>query len=413
MSWKNSLAPLREPNFGWYFASRFVNTAGSMMAGVALAFAILDISDSASALGEVLAARTIPMVVFLLWGGVIADRVSRALILQVSNLLSALTQGTVAYLVLSGHAQLWMIIVLEALNGVTSSVSFPAMASVVPQLVARDQLQPANVLLSMSRGALTVIGPTISALLVVTVGAGWALAVDAFTWFAAALMLLPVKLPARLPRGDQAPASMLRELREGWSVFIGIRWLWIVVVAFALLNAIQTGALFTLGPALAKHTIGADGWGYALSAESLGLLVMTVVLLRVTFRYPLRAGMIGVSLLSLPILILGLNPAVVPLVIAMFAAGAGSECFTIGWNLAMQENIDEEVLSRAYSYDALGSFVAMPVGQLVYGPLGDTFGYPSVLVVTGIVYVITCAFTLTSRSVRDLGHVDTATQTVH
>jgi MFS family permease len=412
MSWKDSLAPLREPNFRWYFASRFVNTAGSMMAGVALAFAILDISDSASALGEVLAARTIPMVVFLLWGGVIADRVSRALILQVSNLLSALTQGTVAYLVLSGHAQLWMIIVLEALNGVTSSVSFPAMASVVPQLVARDQLQPANVLLSMSRGALTVIGPTISALLVVTVGAGWALAVDALTWFAAALMLLPVKLPAKLPRDDQAPASMLRELREGWTVFIGIRWLWIVVVAFALLNAIQSGAILTLGPALAKHTIGADGWGYALSAESLGLLVMTVVLLGVTFRYPLRAGMIGVSLLSLPILTLGLNPAVVPLVIAMFAAGAGSECFSIGWNLAMQENIDEEVLSRAYSYDALGSFVAMPVGQLVYGPLGDAFGYRSVLVVSGMVYVITCALTLTSRSVRDLRHVHTAAQTV-
>jgi hypothetical protein len=226
-------------------------------------------------------------------------------------------------------------------------------------------------------------------------------------------MLLPVKLPARLPRDGGAPASMLRELREGWSVFIGIRWLWIVVVAFALLNASQTGALFTLGPALAKHTIGADGWGYALSAESLGGLVMTVVLLRVTFRYPLRAGMIGVSLLSLPILILGLNPAVLPLVIAMFAAGAGTECFSIGWNLAMQENIDEEVLSRAYSYDALGSFVAMPVGQLVYGPLGDAFGYRSVLVVTGIVYAITCALTLTSRSVRDLRHVGTAAQTVH
>lgn len=406
MNWQQSFTPLRQPNFAWYFASRFVNTAGSTMAGVALAFAILGIDDSASALGEVLAARTIPMVVFLLWGGVIADRISRALILQVSNLLSALTQGAVAYLVISGSAELWMIIALEAINGVTSAVSFPAMASVVPQLVPREQLQPANVLLSMSRGALTVIGPTVSALLVVTVGAGWALAIDAFTWFAAALLLLRVRLPARVSRDDEAPASMLRELREGWTTFIGIQWLWIVVVAFCSLNAIESGALFTLGPALAKHTIGADGWGYALSAESVGLLVMTVVLLRVSFRYPLRAGMIGVSLIAFPMLILGLAPAVLPLVATMFLAGAGTECFSIGWSLAMQENIDEDVLSRAYSYDALGSFVAMPVGQLVYGPLGAAFGYRDVLVVSGIVYALTCAVTLTSRSVRNLRHVE-------
>jgi hypothetical protein len=266
-------------------------------------------------------------------------------------------------------------------------------------------------LLSMSRGSLSVVGPSVSALLVVTVGAGWALAVDALTWFAAALMLLPVSLPART-REETTPPSMLRELREGWGVFVGIRWLWIVVAAFGLLNAIQSGSLFTLGPALAKHTIGADGWGYAQSAESFGLLVTTAILLRVTFRYPLRAGMLAVSLVSLPMLILGFHPAVVPLVVAMLVAGAGTECFTIGWNLAMQENIAEDVLSRAYSYDALGSFVAMPVGQLVYGPLGDAFGYRDVLAISGVTYAAICAATLTSRSVRNLRHVEPAAETV-
>jgi len=410
MSWSQSFTPLRERNFAWYYAARFVNTAGSMMAGVALAFAILDISDSASALGQVLAARTIPMVVFLLWGGVIADRVSRALIMQVTNLLSALTQGAVAYLVLSGHADLRMIIALEAINGTTSAVGFPAMASVVPQLVPRDQLQPANVLLSMSRGGLAILGPTISALLVVTVGPGWALAIDAATWLAAAFFMSRVRLPARASRSDESAANMLAELREGWTVFIGNRWLWIVVAAFCLLNAIHTGALFTLGPPLAKQTIGVAGWGYALSAESVGLVVMTVVLLKVSFRYPLRTGMIGISFLSVPLLILGTDPAVLPLVAAMFVAGAGEESFGIGWNLAMQENIDEHVLSRAYSYDALGSFVAMPVGQLVYGPLGEALGYRDVLLVSGVVYAVVCLVTLSSRSVRDLGRVEPAAE---
>jgi MFS family permease len=405
VSWRDSLAPLQERNFAWFYASRFVSIAGSMMAGVALAFAVLDVADSASALGQVLAARTIPTVVFLLWGGVIADRVSRALILQLSNTLSALTQGTVAYLVLSGHAELWMIIALVAVNGTTASVSLPAMEGVVPQLVPRDQLQSANALLSMSRGMLAIVGPSVAALLVVTVGPGWALAFDAATWLAAAILISQVRLPPRKPAGAEAAASTLRELREGWSVFSGTRWLWIVVLAFAALNAIQSGALHTLGPPLAKQTFGADGWGYALSAEAIGLLAMTVILLRVSIRRPLVSGMIGVSALSLPLLVLGLDPQVLPLVVAMFIAGAGTETFVVGWSVAMQENIDESMLSRAYSYDMLGSFVAMPVGQLIYGPLGEAFGYQRVLVVSGILYAAICLATLSSRSVRDLGRV--------
>jgi MFS family permease len=407
---REALAPLRERSFAWFFASQFVNIAGSMMAGIALAFAILEISDSASAIGQVLAARTIPMVLFLLWGGVIADRISRTLIIRLSNLMSALTQGTVAYLVLSGQAELWMIIVLEAINGVTASVSLPAMDGLVPQLVPRAQLQPANVLLSMSRGILAIVGPSTAALLVVTVGPGWALAVDASTWLVAAALMARVKIPAREPREGGPKPSTLRELREGWQVFTGIPWLWIIVTAFCVLNAIMVGALFTLGPALANQTIGADGWGYALSAQAVGLLAMTIVLLRVSIRRPLLSGMIGISLVSIPLIMYGLDPAVVPLVVAMFVAGAGVQVFNIGWDLAMQENIDEQMLSRAYSYDSVGSFVAMPVGQLIYGPLGDTFGYREVFVISGIVYAAVCAITLASRSVRGLRRAATVEQ---
>ena len=176
MSWAASFAPLREKNFAWYFASRFVNTLGSMMANVALAFAVLDIGGSASALGQVLAAHMAPMVLLLLYGGVVADRLPRHLVIQASNIGSAVTQGLIAFLVISGQAELWMLIVLAVVHGIISGLGFPAMASVVPNLVPRAQLQPANALLSLTRGGLTVVGPTLGALLVVTVGSGWALA---------------------------------------------------------------------------------------------------------------------------------------------------------------------------------------------------------------------------------------------
>ena len=401
MTWKDSLAPLRERNFAWYYASRFTNLLGTMMASIALAFAVLDLTDSASALGAVLAAHTIPMVLFLLFGGVIADRFPRTLVLQLSNLSSALTQGVVAYLVISGTAELWMLIVLEAVHGTVSAIAFPAMASMVPQLVPRDQLQRANALLSLSRGALTIIGPTVGALLVVTVGSGWALAVDAMTWLLAAILLLPVATPPKDRSGEQP--GTIAELRDGWQLFIGTTWLWVVVLAFGFLNAIHTGAWYTLGPAIAKDTIGKQGWGFVLSAESVGLLLMTLILLRVPLKRPLLYGMVGCSVMGVPMVVLGLEPQLMLLVAVTLLAGMGIELFSMGWNLAMQENIEDDKLSRAYSYDALGSYVAMPIGQLAYGPLGEAFGYRDVLVVSGVAYAAISLLALSSRSVRTLG----------
>ena len=112
-----------------------------MMVGVALAFAVLEITDSATALGQVLAAHFIPMVLFLLWGGVIADRFPRTLVIQVSNVVSGLSQGAIALLVITGQAEIWMLVVLGAVNGLMSAMAFPALASLLPQLVPRGQLQ--------------------------------------------------------------------------------------------------------------------------------------------------------------------------------------------------------------------------------------------------------------------------------
>jgi MFS family permease len=401
VKWTDSVAPLREPNFRWFFASRFVNMFGGVMANIALAFAVLEITDSPSALGQVLAAHMIPVVIFLLGGGVIADRFPRTVVLQVSNIVSGSLQAVIAVLVITRAAEIWMLIVLTAFQGVASAVAFPAMASIFPQLVPREQLQQANALNSLLRGSLNVVGPSAGALLVVTSGAGWALMADALTWFVAALFLLPVKIPPRPPRGEDSP-SAIADLREGWGYFLQTTWLWVVVVAFCFLNAIQSGAIFVLGPTIALDTFGEQGWGLVLGAESAGLFAMTILMLRVPLQRPLLLGMLGITTVGLPILMLGVRPELVLMIVAMFIAGAGTEVFSIGWNLAMQENIGEEMLSRAYSYDALGSFVAIPVGQLAFGPLAIAFGYREVLVVSGIAYLVICLLTLSSRSVRNL-----------
>ena len=400
MSWSEALAPLRVAAFRWYYLSRVANTLGTTMATVALTFAVLELTGSAGAVGQVLAARTIPMILLLLFGGVLADRLPRSLVLQLSNVLSALTQGAVAFLVLSGSAELWMILCLQAANGAVSAVSMPAMQAMVPSLVPRSGLQQANALLSMSRGGLAVLGPSLGAGLVVTAGAGWAIAVDAFLWLVAALLLLPLKLPPRAAPSE--PSGFVKELREGWTVFAGTTWLWVVVVAFAVINAIHIGAFYTIGPAVADATIGKDGWGMVLSAEAAGFLVMTVVLLRVRIRRPLLLGMVGVAFLGAPLAVLATRPDLELLLICALLAGAGTELFSLGWTLAMQENIEPEKLSRASSYDMLGSFVAMPVGQLLYGPLGESFGHRDLLLASSVVIVAAALVPLASRSVRTL-----------
>ncbi|MCW2759605.1 MAG: enterobactin exporter EntS [Nocardioidaceae bacterium] len=404
MSWADSpsLAPLREHDFRWYFAARTVNLVGTTMASVALAFAVIEVSSSPNALGIVLAAHSIPTVIFLLAGGVIADRLGRTLVIQVSNVAAGLTQLAIAALVMSGTSHLWPLVVLTAVNGVVASVSFPALASVLPQLVPREQLQPANVLNSLVRNAFTVLGPTVGALLVVTGGPGWALAVDGVTYLVSAALLSRIRIP-RPVRTDGEQPSVLSDLRDGWTYFRSTTWLWVVVLSFCLICAVHQGGFFTLGPLLASRTsIGAQGWGLILSAEAAGLLVTTLVLLRVRLQRPLFWGMWGTALYGLPLIVLGAHPQVLAVMVAAFVAGVGIEVFGLGWNLAMQEHVPDHMLSRAFSYDAFGSFVAIPVGQLAAGPLATAFGLQRVVFGAGVAVLLIALVTLTSRAVRTL-----------
>lgn len=404
MSTPGALAPLRERNFRLYFSSRVVNLLGALMAPVALAFAVLQISDSPTALGVVLAAHSIPMVVFLLVGGVLADRFGRTLVIQTSNVVAGLSQLAIAALVVTGQAEIWHVVVLTAVNGVAAAAALPALAGVLPQLVPRTQLQPANVLISMAGGGLAVVGPTVSSLLVVGVGPGWALGVDGVTYLVAAALLSRIRLPRPV---RAAGASALGDLREGWTYFRSTRWLWVVVLAFSIICAAHQGGFFTLGPALAKDSaLGERGWGLILSAEALGLLVAGLVLLRVRLERPLFWGMLGTAVYGAPLVALGLTDDLGVALLAALAAGAGIGVFELAWNLAMQENVPPDMLSRAFSYDALGSFAAIPLGQLLAGPLAVAFGLQRVMLVAGLLLTAVALLTLLSPSVRDLQRED-------
>ena len=399
-----SLGALSDRRFAWYFTARTVSTAGSVMVPVALAFAVLHIDQSAGALAQVLGVRTLTMVVFLLVGGVVADRFSRIVVLQVSHVLTCLTQASAALLIISGHATLTQLTVIEGVNGAVSAFTMPAMMGIVPLVVDRGRLQQANALLSFSRSGLAVVGPAVAGLLVVGVGPGWALAVDALTYAVAIVCLARVGLQRHTSEASAPRHSMVRELREGWGEFTRREWLWVVVLAFGLTNAIHSGVIGVLGPLVAKSSpsIGEAGWGVVLSAEALGTVLMTLLMLRLRLRHPLRAGMLAICVLAVPMVLLGAAPALVPVAVGFFLAGAAVEVFGVGWSTALHEHVPVSVLSRVSSYDALGSFVAIPIGTFLYGWLATVADTETLMLVSASVYVLISLSALLSRSVRDL-----------
>jgi len=405
MKVQDSMGVLSDRRFAWYFTARTVSTAGSVMVPVALAFAVLHIDQSAGALAQVLGVRTLTMVVFLLVGGVIADRFSRIVVLQVSHVLTCITQGLAAYLIIGGDATLTQLTVIEGVNGAVSAFTMPAMMGVVPLVIDRSRLQQANALLSFSRSGLGIIGPAIAGLLVVGVGPGWALAVDALSYAVAIVCLARVGLPRRSEEAGAPRHSMVRELREGWNEFTGREWLWVIVLAFGLTNAIHYGVIGVLGPLIAKSasSIGEAGWGLVLSAEAIGTVLMTLGMLRLQLKRPLRAGMLAISVVAVPMVLLGVAPAILPVAIGFFLAGAAVEVFGVGWSTALHEHVPVQVLSRVSSYDALGSFVAIPIGTFLYGWLATTVDTQVLMLVSAGVYVVISLSALLSRSVRDLG----------
>ncbi|MFC4140571.1 MULTISPECIES: MFS transporter [unclassified Microbacterium] len=401
------LAALGDRNFRWFFLARAITLITGSMSSIALAFAVLDIDNHPESLSFVLAAFTISNIVFVLFGGVVADRLPRALVIQACYVLDILSIGTVAVLLFTGTATIPAMIGLAALNGASTAFVLPAMQGLIPQLTTPAHLQQANAMLSFVRSAVTIGGPVIAGVLVSTVGPAWAMVVQVLGWFAAIPILAMVKLP---PPSGSGEFSLFADLRTGWTEFWSRSWLWTIVLAFMIMNAIHVGAWGVVGPYIAKNDdrLGISGWGWVVSAEGLGVLLMTLVLMRFPLRRPLRLGMIGMAVFAIPLTVLGVHPAVVLLAIAAFLAGAGAEIFSTGWSVAMMENVPGDKLSRVSSYDMLGSFVVMPIGTLVYGWLITRADPATVLVTSGILYAVIALSALAVPSVWRMGRPEGA-----
>lgn len=399
-----ALGALAEREFRLLFAGRVVSLAGSAIAPIALAFAVLDLTGSASDLGFVLAAGWAPQIVFLLAGGVWADRLPRNLIMVGSNVLSGAAQGVVALLLLTGQAQLWHLVALSAARGVASSFFFPASQGLVPQTVSAGRLQQANALLRLSLNGTNIGGAAVGGLLVAALGPGWAIAFDAATYVASAAVLARMRIVAAARAGGR---DFLHELREGWGEFRSRTWLWTIVAQAAIGNVAVMGGFIVLGPVVAKRELGgAAPWGAILAAQSAGLVLGGLVALRIRPRRQLLVGTAALALMSPALALLALGSPAVVVAAGALLAGVGVELFSVFWDTSLQQHIPLEVLSRVSSYDALGSWVAIPIGLSVVGPVSDAIGVSETLWIAVAVQLSSLLAVLGVRDVRELRRVD-------
>lgn len=372
-----------------------------MIAPIALAFAVLDVESSASALGFVLAARTVPNVVLLPVGGVWADRLSRHRVMVGSNVVQFASQSATAAILLSGTAQLWHLAALQGVAGAASAFFLPASAGLTPQTVSPRRLQQANALLSLTRSSAGILGPVIAGLLVATAGAGWAIAFDALTFAGGAAFLLPLRLPpdAVAPKRGR----FITELREGWDELRTRSWVWVSILGFMSFHLFFIAPFFVLGPLIAKQSLGgASAWALIVAGLGVGSVLGDVLGLRYEPARPLFAGKL-VMFASVPALILlGGTASAIAIAVAAALAGAALAFHDTLWFTVLQEKVPKHALSRVSSYDYMGSFVLRPLGYAVVGPVVAVIGIEPTLLGAAAVIVAVHLAMLAVPSIREM-----------
>ncbi|HEU5372843.1 MAG TPA: MFS transporter [Gaiellaceae bacterium] len=389
---------LAERDFRLVFSSTTVSAVGDGVAYIALAFAVLHIShNSPAAVGAVLACRQAAAAAVTLAAGVIADRLPRHLVLVAVASVQAAVQTVVGFLLVGGHATVFLLALLGVVYGLADGFVIPAQNGLVPAVVSSSRLQQANALLGLSRSILGFGAPALGGVLVAAGTPGGAILVDAASFAVAAVLLARVRVE---PRADLAePEPFLRELREGWGEFRRQRWIFNTIVFFGIGN-LAGQAWPVLAPLVVKeHYGGATHFGFVGAAFGAGLVLGGVVTLRWRPGRPLLVSCLCAAPFGLGTWLLAFLVPYPVLLAGQVVAGTGLAIHLALWFTVFQQQVPEHARARVSSYDALGSFVLVPLGTAVVGPVAALAGIRPTLIMAGVVVQVTNLLVLAQPAV--------------
>jgi MFS transporter len=395
--------PLRIRDFRLLLGARAISYVGTYLAPIAVAFAILDNGGGATAVGLGFAAWTFAQVAMLAVGGVVGDRVPRRVVMIGSDVASATVRTAMGVLVLSGHAEVWQLILLQACGGAAVAFYSPASYGLVREVVPEDMLQEANGMLAMARYAAFPLGAAVGGSIVALIGPGTALLVDAATYATSALLLSQIRVLSIARAG----AGFLRELREGWSAFVEQTWVWVLVLWISLYFLITYAPFFVLGPYVAKQSMnGASSWAWVVVGEGVGALFGAVAGLRWRPRLPMVSAGFLLMLTAVQNLVLAFHPTTVLLSVAATGAGFSFALGSVIWDTTLQRTIPPAKLARVASYGWMGAMVFLPAGYALAGPIAMAIGLETYLLIAAGWIVVSTLFVVRLRAVREVGLAD-------
>jgi MFS family permease len=396
----SALALLRQSQFRRIFLAQSISTLGDQIAPIAVAFAVLEVTGSGAALGLVLAARTLPMVVFLLLGGAWADRLPRKSIMVVSDLVRLVTQGMFAVLLLQDAPPLWAMMALQAGNGAASAFFKPASSGLVQEAVAPGERQSANGLLSATSNISAIAGPLIAAVLIALIGNAWAVGVDALSFGLSAIFLVGVIVP---PRTSRERIGIGREIAEGFRAIVGTRWIGLMILEFSIFQLLVLASFSVLGPVIADaHYDGATTWALVAAVVGAGALLGDALSLRIRPRHPLLVANLF-SFGFLPLFVaLALGAPVPVLLICAIPFGISFSLPDTLWFTALHDNVPDHLIARVSSFDWMGSTALRPIGLAVVAPLAVVLGPAIVLGAAATITAVSLLGVTLHPSVRGL-----------
>lgn len=413
---------LRSRPFALLWIGQTISTLGNGAFTVALAWEVLLLTGSATAMGVVVVSQSIPLIFFLLLGGVASDWFSRRLLLLFSDLGRGIILLLIAILGWAHLLQLWHLIALSFCFGLIKSFFDPAYQALRPQLVETEARVSANALTGLSRQLGMLLGPLIGVGSIAIIGTEGTFAFDGVTFLASVICLLFLRVPVLAPASPATPHTSRPKLavsqgirQVGRGVFEGVgyvmreKWLWISLVVASVGNIGYAASLGVALPKLVYHTYGAGVWlfGAIGTANAVGSIGITLVVGQLKHLH--RRGLLAYLALivygvALIVFGLPLPPGGEPIVAitAGGMVGLGLAFFDIIWVTIVQEHVPNEKLGRVSSIDTFISFVLTPIGYIAGGGLADAIGPSWVFILGGVLNISVVVVALSVREIRQL-----------
>ena len=381
--------------------SRFISNVGNGVSPIALAYGVLSLPDATGKdLSIVMAARFVPLLAFMLFGGVIADRFQRNRLVGGSDMIGSFLAAISAISLIAGFSSTWLLALMGGLFGILNAIWWPAMSGVLPEILPKEKLQEGNAVIGLLTNFGYIIGTLGGGILVSSVGAGWGLLVDAVSFFIAGVIVWFLPIAGRIK--EKSP-GIIHDLVVGWREFISRSWVIAMVISFALINMAFESMLSVLGPLnFSDPVTGPRQWSYNLAGLSIGMLLGGIWALKVKIGRPLYLAMVLIALSAVWDYALAFDFPMFFSVLAAVFSGISLEIFMVTWNTSLQSHVPEESYSRVSSYDTLGSFGIAPLGIVIAGPLAMHFGVNTILFITGTTTLIASIASLLVPSVRNL-----------